>query len=234
MPSYRSKYAKKPRKSTYAQYKAKKVRKYKRTLPANAQAHVPSGFQILNKNTPKSHYFEDSFTSGSTVGSGIDFSSIIKFNMSLLGRYSTLKAMYRQYRVKYLKIRISMLQIENTDGNTIPEIFIRYNYDPDLAVPLSLSTMLSQQNVVWKRMLQGDGGGADLEYKIRPAVIVAQRIVNSTNFTHAPKFNQWCDFQSAAVNEVEHMGMAMYVPNIPTGVTLTYKYTVGYECRDVI
>lgn len=236
MPSYRKQYAKKPRKKTYAQYKAKKnMRAKQKGYMPRARAAVPGAFQILNKYKAKSHYFEDSFTSSSTTGSGIQFQSIVKFNMSLIGRYSTLKSMYNQYRVKWLKIRIQMLQIENSDGSVIPEIYLRYCYNPQLtAASLSIATMLSQQNVIYKRLLQGDGAGSDFEYTIKPAILTAQQIYNSSNFTSAPRFNQWCDFQTLGADEVDHYGMALYIPNVPTGVTLTYKYTVGYECRDII
>lgn len=200
-----------------------------------AKASVPRSFQILNKYRSKPHYFEDSYTSQSTVGSGVSFASLINFNMSILNRYATLKSMYSQYRVKWFKIRIQMQTIENTDGAIIPELFIRYNYNPDLAVgSLSVPVMQSQQNVIYKRMLQGDGNGADFEYVVKPAILTAQQIYSSTSYTSAPKFNQWCDFQTLGTNEVNHYGMQMFIPTIPTGVTLTYRYTVGYECRDIV
>lgn len=234
MVSYRKQYARKPRKKTYAQYKKKKMTRSKNSVP-KARAAVPGSFQILNKYPSKPHYYEDTFTSQSSVGAGVQFSSIVKYNMSLSPRYASLKQLYASYRVKWLKIRIQMLTIENSDGSTIPEIFIRYSYNPDLtAGGLSQATMLSQQNCVYKRMLQGDGNGSDFEYTIKPAILVAQQIFNSANFTSAPKFNQWCDFKGSSIDEVDHYGMAMFIPQIPTGVTLTYKYTVGYECRDVI
>lgn len=237
MPSFRKKYNKKPRRKTYAQYKAKKLQRWKKKgmLP-KARAHVPGTFQILNKYKPRSYYFEDGWSSSSTGLPPItNWTSIVTFSMANLDRYSTLKNMFRQYRVKFLKIRVSMLQIENTDGAQIPELYIRYNYDPDLAGgALNSVSMSRQQNMVFKRFLQGDGGGTDFEYSVKPAVMVAQKIYASSNFTSAPKFNQWCDFQTLGANEPEHYGMQMLIPYIPTGVNFTFKYTVGYECRDVL
>lgn len=215
--------------------KTYKRRTYKKRSFPRASARVPSAFQIFNKTRVRSHYFEDSYTSQSSVGSGTAFQAIVTFSMNLISRYALLKQMFNQYRVKWFKIRIQMAQIENTDGTIIPEIYIRYNYNPDVtAASLTTTVMQSWQNLIYKRMLQGDGHGADFEYLVKPAVLTAQQIVGSSNFTTAPRFNQWCDFKTLSTDEVNHYGMAVLIPTLPSGVTMTYKYTVGYECRDII
>jgi hypothetical protein len=233
MPSYRNKYNKKPRRKTYAQYKKKKQNK---ALAFNrAKPRIARGYQVLNKYRAKSHYFEDTYSTQTTGTPPIvNWAALPTFVISNLDRYSQLKLNYRQYRVKFFKIRMVMLQIENSDGATIPELFIRYNYDVDMPLPTSEATMRRQQNMVYKRFLQGDGSGTDFTYTVKPATMLAQRISGSNNYVHAPKFNQWCDFQNLATDEPVHYGMQMLIPNIPTGVNFEFQFTVGYECRDVI
>lgn len=233
MGLYRKKYMKKPRRKTYAQYKKKKQNK---ALAFNrAKAKISRGYQVLNKYRAKSHYFEDTYSTATTgPGPIANWPSLPTFVMANLDRYTTLKLNYKQYRVKFFRLRMVMLQIENTDGAIIPELFIRYNYDPDTAIPTSEATMRRQQNMVYKRFLQGDGSGTDFTYTVKPATMIAQRIAGSNNYTHTPVFNKWCDFQVDPLNEPVHYGMQMFIPNIPSGVNFEFQFTVGYECRDIV
>jgi len=220
-------------------YKPRYKKRTTRRMPLTRTgiATQSRGIQKLNTYRMKPHYFEDVYASPPSIGAGAAIPLIATFNLAQIDRYSTLRTMFRQYKISWIKIRITMRQIENTDSTIIPELMIRYNYDPNLTLAQVTESSLNRyQNLVVKRFLQGDSaGGSELQYTIKPAVMGAAKLYQIATYTPRPLFNQWLDFSadSPAV-EVEHYGLVLLWKNLPTGVNIDYRFQVGYSVRDVI
>lgn len=220
--------------------KAYRKRTYKKkapkATPTKGLAHNPKSYQVLNTIKPRIYKFEETFHQNSIVGAGAPVGAVDKFAISLLQRYNNLITMFRQYRINYIKYRFSVRNIDTTDGSVIPKLYVKYNYDPDLLIgALNENTMLRQSNMVLKQFITDSAEGLQFEYTIKPAIMEAQKLYNTSNFTPSPQFKRWCDFDpSGTIQEVEHWGIQYYIPTLATGQTIDIECQFGYECRDLI
>lgn len=224
-------YKKKGYKKTY------KKKNYKKATPTKGLASVPKSYQIINTILPRIYKFEDTYQANDIVGTGNTVVAVDKWQISSLYKYTALVSLYRQYRINYVKYRFRMNNVELTDNAIIPTMYIKYNYDPDLVSgSLNEDYFLRQSNCVVKQFQTGAGQeGTLLTYTVKPAVMMANKLYNSTNFVPTPSFNKWCDFDPAGtLAEIEHWGIQYLITNLPTGITMNLDLQMGFECRDLI
>lgn len=227
----KTKIAKTTKRKTYRRKGGKKA------TPTKGLASVPKSYQIINTIKPRIYKFEDTFQYNDIVGTGASIASADLWQISNIARYTALISMFRQYRINFVKYRFRLENLELTDNANVPLLYVKYNYDPNiLAGVITENYMLRQSNVVLKTFI-AQGGASDLllEYTVKPAVMSAYKLFNSTNYVPNPAFNRWCDFDpSGTVDEVEHYGIQYYITNLPSGLRINVDVQLGYECRDLI
>lgn len=231
MPSFRKKYAKKPRKKTYAQYKKKKMA---HAVISRAKQNINNAL-ILNKLPRSVHRFKDTINFTDISGTGTQMTGLHQFDIGLTPRYTALKAMYRQYRIDMIKIRWRLRTNELTDNSIQPHVLMRYNYDPNVVIgDVTENYLLRQSNVCSKMFIHNTPNGSQLQYTFKPAIVTAYRVVNNTNFLGAPIFNKWCDFQETGTSEFAHFGLYYFINNLPVGQIIDFDMEFNYSCRDLI
>lgn len=217
------------KKRTYA-------KRFKPTITKGV-ASVPKSYQLLNTIKPPIYRFKDTIQFNDIVGAGASVSAVDKWDMLQIPRYSALNAMFRQYRITNIKYRFRLNNHETTDNAVIPVLYVRYNYDPEFSAGTNTeNTMLRQSNMVCKTF-SSDGGTNDtiLEYNVKPAIMTANKLYNSTNYVPSPAFNRWCDFDPAGtLAEVEYWGIAYFIPYLPAGININIDIEFSYQCRDLI
>lgn len=134
-------------------------------------------------------------------------------------------------------MRFRLKNIELTDNAVAPTMWIRYNYDPNLtSSSIGENQMSRLSNVVVKQFNFGHPSGALLEYTIKPAILRAIQLYNSTAFVPSPQFRQWVDFQNnvGASVDVDHYGIQYFINNLPSGITIEHDIEMSYSCTDLI
>lgn len=212
------------------------TKKFNKTTNVKGVASQPVNYQIINKTKPPIYRFKDTFQLNDIVGANGAIQGLNTFQISQLARYNSLVSMFRQYRITNLKLRWRLQNIDTTDGNQLPTIYMRYNYDPELVTAvLSENYFLRQQNVICKQFHHNTITGSLLTYNIKPAVMRASQLYNSTSFVPVPTFNTWQDMDPAGtVDEVNHYGLQYFITNLPAGTNLNLDCEMSYECRDVV
>lgn len=230
---YRKKYAKKPRRKTYEQYKKKKMNKVK---PFRSIVGTNVNAQVLNtKIKTPIHYYKDTINYQDIVGTGAAMTGLIQFDIGLLPRYAQLVSMYRQYKIQNIKVIWRLKTIELSDNQQHPHLLMRYNYDPTLAIgSVNENTMLRKANVISKQFIHNEPNGTTLEYTFKPCVMQALRVWNASNFFPSPKFNQWCDFTGTSTAELAHFGLVYWLSILPTDQSIDFDVQFTYCCRDLI
>lgn len=223
-------------KKTYPKksYKKKYMRK---ATPTKGVPKAVKNYQIINTIPKRVYQFEDCFQINDIVGTGNPVSSAEHWHIYLLQRYAALVSMFRQYRINYVKYRFRLNNLEASDNAIIPVLYVRHNYDPDLLNgAITENWMLRQSNVAVKTLI-ATGGSNDIsfEYTVKPAVLGAYKLFNSTNFVPNPVFNRWCDFDpSDTLAEVDHLGLCYLFTHLPSGINVNIDCQMGYSCRDLI
>lgn len=230
-----SKYAKHTKKTTKRAPMRKKST-YRKATPTSGVAGNNKNFQIINTIKPRIYNFEDCINWATIPGSGTYAAVVDILSIVALGRYGNLITMFRQYKINSLKYRFRCRYLETTDGNFIPTMYIKYNYDPDLLVgALNEAYFLRQSNTVVKQFMTNDNSDSLLEYTVKPAVMGAKQLWGTTAYVPSPMFNQWVDFDpSGTLAEVAHYGVQYFINNVPIGQTIEVQIQMNYSCRDLI
>lgn len=235
----RSSRERKARSSNPMKKKAAK-RKAHRPTPTKGVASVPRGFQILNKQPRRIYKFKDTMQLNDINGAGVAIQGLNVFTIKDIARYSNLITMFKQYRIREVKCRFRLENVELTDGAKLPTMYIRYNNDPDLqTAALSEDYFLRQQNVVVKQFHHNTIQGSLLNYNIKPCTLVATMlypgVVGTATYSPSPQWNKWIDFDpSTTVNETVYYGLQYFITNLPSGITINLDLEYHYECRDLV
>lgn len=219
---------------------ARNRRRAVRPKAHKAVVSVPRGYQMLNNIKRKVYHFKDTMQLNDIVGTGVSVSGTNVFTIKDVNRYTALIAMFRQYKINWIKLRWRLDNVELTDNAKLPTLYCRYNYDPDLqAASITEDTMLRTSNVVVKQFHHNTIQGSLLEYALKPCILRATMLypgaVGTATYSPSPAFNQWVDFDpSTTVNEMVFYGLQYFFTNVPTGITINLDAEYAYSCRDLI
>jgi len=213
----------------------KKVRKPRSLFGATVQS--VGNYQVLNK-IRKTYHFAECYDPDFSIitGTGNPIAAVTQFMASQLPRYAALVSMFRQIKIVSINFRFTLLTLEATDNSQLPTCYVRYNYNPGLlAGALSENQMERLSNVVKKTFSSNTPQGRSFNYKVRPAVMRALHLYSSTGYVPSPQFNQWVDLDpDGTVDEIQHYGLQLYFPIIPSGQQIQCTAEVNYKCRDLI
>lgn len=209
------------KKKTGKRHNAKKYKKrtpYTRRLKMGI-ANDPT-IQRINSLGWKSYFYKSTFELTTHTGASVSVTGLRQFYIGQVPQFAQLSELYRQYKIHSITLRFTLRNVENTDGNAMPKLYIRYNYDPNLSSGTILEAyMLKLTNTVIKTFQSNSQKGITFTYKIKPCVMQALQFYNTTDFKPSPKFNQWCDFldSGTATDEIGHYGVQYFIPDLPTG-----------------
>lgn len=194
------------------------VRRNNTGLVANANT------QILNKGKDRIYSTKRTYSQNIIIGAGVPVAAALQWNVSQFPDIGNLGSVFGQYKCKKLIYTFKLLNLEMTDNAVIPEIFIRYNDDPDLAAPNSAS-INNLRNV--KRHFF-NGNDLEISYTVYPKIIMAGQIYNTTGFTAVPRKAGWQDVDKT----VGHYGLQYYIPNLPTGMSIEVALTAEVAFKE--
>lgn len=239
MPSYRKKYARKPRKSTYSKYKAKKTLKLYNKAKTNDAIVNTGGTTLLNpavkdKTITMVYTIENAKLFQYVVSAYANTYGAFQFKLSDLGSsvQSAVSTVFRYYRIKNVKIRWYIISDNaNGSGAQDPSILHRYCYDINqVNAPYSTSALFKQQENVMRH--EFNSNTATTEYNIRPRQLVIVATPGTpygqdTGYTIKPKWISTTDGTDA------HYGYQWCFENIPSGQTMKIQcdleYTIEYK-----
>jgi hypothetical protein len=209
----------------------------KRKTLFSAKASGVLNYQVLNRIN-KYYHFADSYDPDFSIiaGTGNPIAQLSKFKISQIGRYSALVSMFRQVRVDSITYRFSLLTVEQTDNATLPTMYVRYNYNPDLITgALGEDQMEKLSNVVKKTFSHNTPQARSFNYRIKPAVMGAMQLYATSNFVPSPLYNKFVDLDpGATTDEIEFYGLQLFIPVLAVGMQIQCTAEVRYTCRDLV
>jgi len=223
-------------KKMYRKKRVSRKRTSRKTL-FGAKVSGVRNYVVLNKIN-RTYTFKSAYdpTFSIIAGGGNPIAQLDKFKISQLARYPQFATMFRQIRVESINYRFTLLSTEFTDNVTLPTMYVRYNYDPTLIVgALSEDQMERTSNVVKKTFSHQSPESRSFNYKIRPCVMGAIQLFNSTNYVPSPLFNKYIDIDPPnTTDEAEHFGLQLFIPILAAGQQIQCTAEVTYTCRDLV
>lgn len=219
-------------------YRKKTYKSSKRPTPTKGRGSNPD-YQIINTIPMRIYKFKDTMQLNDVAGAAATlngYGQVFTFSIKDIARYANLTSMFRQVRITKAKFRFRLETTELTDGAKLSTLYVKYNYDPDLVQgSLSEDYMLRQSNVCVKQFHHNTNKGAVFTYDVKPAIMRATRLYNSTDYVPSPAFNQWVDIDpSGTLIEPVHHGLQYWFTTVQEGQRFNIDMELEYECRDLV
>lgn len=163
------------------------------------------------------------------AGLGTYYSAVNYQNASVIPDWAYMKALFKQYKLIRVKYTFTILDTAAGDGkaftNTrLPEIFCRYNYDPNLAAPVQPTTFQQMNNVVSFQMTPEK---TRFEYVVKPKLSRPLMITpQSATVGYEEIAPRWIDSQ---FDTVPHYGVWWYVDYLDT--SFSFIVDVEYDIQ---
>lgn len=179
--------------------------------------------QYLNKGKEMVYFAKKTYSQNLIAGTGASVLALLQWNIGQfpdIGNYSLVFNKYRCYKLQYT---FKLVNLEATDNAIIPEIYIRYNDDPDITT-VSTTQLLGQRNVVRHQFTPSD---LVVTYTVYPKKMMASQIYQSTTLQATPVKAGWEDVDKT----IGHYGLQYIIPNLPTGMNIEVLLTasVGFK-----
>lgn len=202
-------------KSALARYK-KQSRKYKAKAKLSRSTKGPvdlvTNTQIINKGRDQVYVRKSTYSQNVISGTGASVAAVLQWYIVNFPDIGNLSSVFGSYKCLKLVYTFKLVNLEATDNAVIPEVYIRYNHDPDLTTT-SPGNLMVQRNVVRHQFTPSD---LMVEYTIYPKKMIASQVYNSTTLTATPVKASWEDTDKT----VGHYGLQYYCPNLPTGMQI--------------
>jgi len=150
---------------------------------------------------------------------------------SPLPDWTYFKTLFSHYRIKRLKYVFTLSDYVAGDGkaftNTrMPEIFLRYNYDPAYPAPTGVSSLQELDNIV---SFQMSPERTRFEYIVNPKQLAPTMIAaNGTTVGYRPITPGWTN---VADDSVQHWGLLFYADFLDTSFRLMGDLEVELEFK---
>jgi len=222
---------------------------------------IPSSMQryetYRNVNPGRPHKFcKTIFNTLIVAGAGATLAGNTAFNMdgsnaaNFASGYSlpdlaSMQALFRSFRIKKVVLTWRFPQLETTDTAQLPELYHRYNYDPNVIITTGAGVT---QFDGWENMKthRFTNEAPLCEYVIYPKVMkplyaytgVATSLGFGLGAGAGPQ--PWLDFSDNSATGVPsgagvpYYGYAYYISNLPSGTSLRLDTEFHFECKDQI
>lgn len=226
--------------SSSASSSVKRFKTYQKTYKKNkyiSKPITPGCSKIVHKFKRWSAALSDSvIVTTSDVGSGSTFKRVeLQFRLIDVAGQSEFLALYDQYRIKYVKVRIyprtevTTSTESSVTGVFMPPLRILHAIDYDSATGSVTPDQLRQYGTC-KEILYRDTTNKNLTVFFTPACL-AQMYESFGNTGYSPKFWQWLDVND---NSTLHYGLKILLDNKGTGfvnqqIGMGFDYDVEYH-----
>lgn len=170
-------------------------------------------------------------TPGAVVG-GPTWTNNMLDNSWSVGDLSSLRALFELYKIKEIRLRWRLGRLEFTDDTNFPKLYITRVSDltPAAGVPASEAYFDNKEGVTIHDFTPNS---PLFEFVLRdpkiqaPAYTAATWIANTVGYSAVPP--RWLDLTDAS--NVQHHGVAWYIPNIPANQTIHCDIEFAFMCR---
>lgn len=174
------------------------------------------------------------FNASYFVGAGTAIGATGYFTAANLPDWNYAKALFSHYRFKRVKLIITLVDLVAGDGaaftNTrMPEIFIKSNYDPTLAVPTQVSNLQEFSNVVSFQMTPER---TRVEFIIEPKVLVPVAVAtDSANQGYSTRTPPWT---MVVDGDIQNWGYVLLADLLHTSFRLMVDHEYEVEFKNDI
>ena len=180
----------------------------------------------FNRLTPKPQIFTKTalFVNNGTnsyIGAGLPITFLGGALAASMPDWSAITALYNRYKMRKVTYTFNLTtgsQSNGLDGDRLPRMFIRYNYDSNLTSANVQLRLQDQPNV---KVFQFTADKTSFSYSYYPRAIEPVYLSGiSTGYKLAKQ--QYIDVQYGTV---PHYGLMFFVDALSTGLILTYDIT---------
>ena len=180
----------------------------------------------LNPTRPKPQVFTKTalFVNNGTnsyIGAGLPITFLGGALAASMPDWSAITALYNRYKMLKITYTFNLtttLQSNGLDGDRLPRMMIRYNYDSNLTAANVQLRLQDQPNV---KVFQFTADKTQMSYSYYPRAIEPVYLSGiSTGYKLARQ--QYIDVQYGTV---PHYGLMFYIDGLSSGLVLTYDIT---------
>lgn len=213
------------RKSKAIRTGKRKSQRYKTGYKKNKmQSQISTNTQLINPGRDRIYYAKRTYSQNLVSGTGNPVSAILQWYITQFPEIGSFSVLFNQYKCVKLVYTFTLKTISNIDDELVPEIYIRYNDDPDLTTT-SISQMMQQRGT-----LRHQFTGTDLQvtYTVYPKIMMAAQIYQSTTLQAVPRKAGWQDIDKT----IGHYGLQYYIPSLPTGQKIEVNLTASVAFKE--
>lgn len=180
----------------------------------------PSQLDILNEQPTRAITLKKAYVYYSgVVGTGATTGSVLQFTLQNIPDYLSMAALFNRYRMSNVKLTFRVIDTGPADTNNLttlrlPNLLVRKNQDPNLAVAAVTMNYLQQMDNVTQ--FQFTPEQQQFQFNVQPSVGRTIPIVGATTgiVQGSPPFIDM------TYNTVPHLGVAFAVDFLATGLSL--------------